>query len=155
MFNKFKKNIIQSRKNEEWLYEKVLAEVESGNIRRGLYAKALSQSDGDEKKAQSIYLKLRVQSIIDDDEELRILQEEQNSSYDEDNFDYDSIDNSALRKLLGKKGYTMSGEFPKLDVLLPINPLSFNEPMKYKKMRTFGNARELLNWLKHAEYKGF
>jgi len=27
--------------------------------------------------------------------------------------------------------------------------------MKYKKMRTFGNARELLNWLKHAEYKGF
>ena len=80
MFNKIKKNIIQSRKNEEWLYEKVLAEVESGNIRRGLYAKALSQSDGDEKKAQSIYLKLRVQSIIDDDEELRILQEEQNSS---------------------------------------------------------------------------
>ena len=50
MFNKIKKNIIQSRKNEEWLYEKVLAEVESGNIRRGLYAKALSQSDGDEKK---------------------------------------------------------------------------------------------------------
>ena len=155
MFDKIKKNIIQGRKNEEWLYEKVLNEVESGNLRRGLYAKALAESGGDEKKAQSLYLKLRVQSIIDDEEEYRILQQENGVYSDEEYLNTEDIENDKLLELLGKKGYTMSGEFPNLEVLLPINPLSFNKTIKYKKVKTFRNAKDLLIWLKNAEYKGF
>lgn len=66
LFDKFKKTTIQSRRYEEKLYEVALEEVKAGDIRKGLYAKALSKADGDKGKADGIYLKLRVQSIMDD-----------------------------------------------------------------------------------------
>ena len=66
IFDKVKKTTIDSRRYEEKLYEVALEEVEAGEIRKGLYAKALSKGDGDKEKADGIYLKLRVQSIMDD-----------------------------------------------------------------------------------------
>ena len=52
---------------EEALYRQVLDEVESGVMRKGIYAKALADGLGDEGKAQSLYIKYRVQSLIDED----------------------------------------------------------------------------------------
>ena len=50
---------------EEALYKQVLDEVESGVMRKGIYAKALADSSGDGGKAQSLYIKYRVQSLVD------------------------------------------------------------------------------------------
>jgi len=51
---------------EEALYKQVLDEVESGVMRKGIYAKALADGLGDEGKAQSLYIKYRVQSLVDE-----------------------------------------------------------------------------------------
>ena len=72
IFDKVKKTTIASRRYEEKLYEVALKEFENDDIRKGLYAKALSKADGDKEKANGIYLKLRVQSIIDDVESEQI-----------------------------------------------------------------------------------
>ena len=72
IFDKGKKAIINSRRLEEKLYEVALEEVENNEIRKGLYSKAISKADGDKEKADGIYLKLRVQSIMDDIESERI-----------------------------------------------------------------------------------
>jgi hypothetical protein len=74
IFDKFKKTTIKQRRYEEKLYEIALEEVEAGDRRKGLYSKALSKADGDTEKADGIYLKLRVQSIMDDDESEQINQ---------------------------------------------------------------------------------
>ena len=72
IFDKVKKTTIASRRYEEKLYEVALREFENDEIRKGLYAQALSKADGDKEKADGIYLKLRVQSIIDDVESEQI-----------------------------------------------------------------------------------
>ena len=72
LFDTVKKTTIASRRYEEKLYEVALEEVENNEIRKGLYAQALSKADGDKEKADGIYLKLRVQSIIDDVESEQI-----------------------------------------------------------------------------------
>lgn len=51
---------------EEAFYQKVLEEVESGQMRKGIYAKALADSSGDLGKANSLYIKYRVQSLMDE-----------------------------------------------------------------------------------------
>ena len=66
LFDKVNKNKIESRRYEERLYEVALDEVESGQVRKGLYAKALAKADGDKDKAGGVYLKFRVQSLMDD-----------------------------------------------------------------------------------------
>ena len=54
------------RKGEEAYYHQALTELESGKVNKGVYARALADSSGDEAKAQSLYLKYRVQSIADE-----------------------------------------------------------------------------------------
>jgi len=61
-----KKKDAKSRLTEEILYAEVLREVEGGVRRDGLWAKALSDTDFDEAKAKSLYIKLRVQSLRDE-----------------------------------------------------------------------------------------
>lgn len=46
---------------EEEVYEAALLELQSGNIRKGLWARAFSESEGNEAKSQALYIKLRVQ----------------------------------------------------------------------------------------------
>ena len=80
MFKKFKTNSAKSRLLEEKLYEQVLDELKLDKRRDGLWAKALAESDGSEERAQSIYIKLRVQSIQDEAEvidEIRYDEEQQ------------------------------------------------------------------------------
>ena len=47
--------------DEEALYAQALAELKAGNPRPGLWAKAFTESAGDESKSQALYIKLRVQ----------------------------------------------------------------------------------------------
>ena len=55
---------------EEAFYKQVLEEVEAGNMRKGIYAKALADSSGDLGKANSLYIKYRVQSLVEEQENL-------------------------------------------------------------------------------------
>jgi hypothetical protein len=45
--------------DEEALYESLLDELDSGNIRRGVWAKALAESDGNEARAKARYIVIR------------------------------------------------------------------------------------------------
>lgn len=48
---------------EEALYAQAAAEVSKGEIRAGLWAKALSAAEGEERKAHARYLALRVEQM--------------------------------------------------------------------------------------------
>ena len=121
IFDKVKKTSINSRRIEEKLYEVALDEVEKNNIRKGLYAKALSKAEGDKEKANGIYLKLRVQSIMDDIESERITNREDARVYAamQELIEVKSEKKDSLfdecKKLLRNKGYTLkksdSGEY--------------------------------------------
>lgn len=65
MFDYFKKIAISNRADDELLYEYVLNEMESNIIVKGLWGKALANSNGNDENAKSIYMKYRVQSIKD------------------------------------------------------------------------------------------
>ena len=51
------------RETEETLYAAVGEEIRRGEIRQGLWAKALSEEGYDEQRARARYLKLRVRSL--------------------------------------------------------------------------------------------
>lgn len=48
---------------EEHLYELAAEEIAGNNIRPGLYAKALAETDGNEDAARARYIKLRVETM--------------------------------------------------------------------------------------------
>lgn len=54
------------RLTQESLYAEALREIESGQRRDGIWAKALAESDMDQGKAGARYIKLRVQSLKDE-----------------------------------------------------------------------------------------
>lgn len=56
----------QERLAEEALYAHVAAEISAGVRRDGLWAKAIADSAGSKEAAQAKYIKLRVQSLIDE-----------------------------------------------------------------------------------------
>ena len=64
LLDKFKRKInltlAESRQDEELMYEYISDEMDSGIIRKGLYAKAKANSKGDEKEANSLYIKYRL-----------------------------------------------------------------------------------------------
>ena len=51
--------------DDERFYEEVAAELRRGVRREGLWAKAFAESVGDENLAKALYLKLRVQLLIE------------------------------------------------------------------------------------------
>jgi hypothetical protein len=89
LFDKFKRKDLKdnplSRKGEEALYRQALNELESGSINKGVFAKALADSSGDEGKAHSLYLKYRTQSILDDKVLHSIRKEEEAKNREERN----------------------------------------------------------------------
>ena len=66
MFKSLKLNSAKSRLVEERLYEIVMDELESGNVRKGIWGKALAKSNGNDNQARSNYLELRVESLKDE-----------------------------------------------------------------------------------------
>jgi hypothetical protein len=55
---------------EERAYELVMAEMETGYVRMGLWGKALAETEGDHARAKALYIKLRVQALMDEVEEV-------------------------------------------------------------------------------------
>ena len=77
--NIFNQKFISKAPNpkEEALYKRVLDELESGKRRTGIMAKAIADSLGDSSKAESLYIKYRMQTIADEDKkEAQLLIEE-------------------------------------------------------------------------------
>lgn len=54
---------MNSEINEDEIYEKIMIEIEEDKKVKSTWAKALAQSDGDKNKAESIYIKMRVDEI--------------------------------------------------------------------------------------------
>ena len=78
LFNKTKDDSNPfSRKADETFYQKALEELESNSINKGVYAKALADSAGDEAKAHSLYIKYRAKSL-DDEQSIEILEKSHN-----------------------------------------------------------------------------
>ncbi|WP_019029034.1 hypothetical protein [Colwellia piezophila] len=59
-------NKIKKRQDEEKLYEQVSDELQQENKKKGLWLKAIADSNGDLAIADSLYVKYRVQSLRDD-----------------------------------------------------------------------------------------
>ena len=78
MFKLF--NTAADRLREEQIYEAVALEISEGKLKPGLWTKALSQTNGNEKQAQSLYIKLRVQNIIDEIEVQNDIEQEMQRS---------------------------------------------------------------------------
>lgn len=66
MLEKVKLLMSRKRISDELLYEAVMEEINSGKVRQGLWGKALSESKGDQLLTQSMYIKLRVESLKDE-----------------------------------------------------------------------------------------
>ena len=114
IFDKVKKTTITSRRLEEELYGIALDEVENNKIRKGLYAKALAKSDGNSEKADGIYLRLRVQSIMDSIESDEIDKREDAMAYKAIQAYRKEVVKEApdallkeCKELLGMKGYSL------------------------------------------------
>ena len=63
IFSSAKARIAARKLAEEQLYEMAVEEIQANNIRQGLWAKALIQSNGNETAAKANYIKLRVESL--------------------------------------------------------------------------------------------
>ena len=74
IFKNFKHNSAVDRLNEERIYEIVINEIKSGKRREGIWGQALEKANGDLKKTEANYIKLRVQSLKD---ELEIQKQEE------------------------------------------------------------------------------
>ena len=61
LFSSAKAKLAASKLAEEQLYAQAAEEVASGQIRQGLWAKAIAETGGDEAVAKGHYLKLRVE----------------------------------------------------------------------------------------------
>lgn len=63
---KLKAKAAAQRISDEAIFGQVASEIQQGQKRDGLWAKALTLANMDESKARPIYIKLRVQSIKDE-----------------------------------------------------------------------------------------
>jgi hypothetical protein len=54
------KKAVETSNEEEWLYEFVATELEQGAMRKGLWAKALAETEFDDPRARALYMKMRV-----------------------------------------------------------------------------------------------
>ena len=74
IYERYKAKKIIQRLSEEQLYEIIYYEIEQNEKRPGLWMKAIAQSGGDENRAVSIYVLLRLQAIKDELEIVTFLQ---------------------------------------------------------------------------------
>ena len=63
IFTSAKAKLAAQKLAEEQLYELAAEEIAANNIRPGLWAKAIAESDGDDAKAKARYIKLRVETM--------------------------------------------------------------------------------------------
>lgn len=70
---------LNSEINEDEIYEKIMIEIEQDNKVKSTWAKALSQSDGNKDKAESLYISMRFEEIKN--EILKKQQKEKENSF--------------------------------------------------------------------------
>lgn len=63
IFSSAKAKLAAQKLAEEHLYELAAEEIANNQIRPGLWAKAIAESDGDDAKAKARYIKLRVETM--------------------------------------------------------------------------------------------
>ena len=63
LFSSAKAKLAAQKLAEEHVYELAAEEIAANNIRHGLYAKALAETDGNEDAARARYIKLRVETM--------------------------------------------------------------------------------------------
>lgn len=63
---KFSKANRDEEDYSDYLYERVADEIESGNKSKGIWAKAISKSNGNLDAVESIYIQLRVKSLSEE-----------------------------------------------------------------------------------------
>ena len=63
IFSSAKAKLAAQKLAEEQLYEFAAEEIAANNIRPGLWAKAIAESDGDDAKARARYIRLRVETM--------------------------------------------------------------------------------------------
>ena len=68
MLKKLRRKGAATRLSEELLFEQAMKELDEGLVRPGIWGKALVSSDGDEQRAKALYLKYRVQAMLDEGE---------------------------------------------------------------------------------------
>ena len=68
MFKFLKRNAALNRLNEEQFYSIAINEIKNGQVRDGLMGKAYASANGDKKRAEANYIKLRVQQLIDEED---------------------------------------------------------------------------------------
>ena len=61
---------------EEEFYELAYEEIESGNLKKGLWAKSFSEAEGDENKTKALYIKYRFDQIKEGHKEIEREEEE-------------------------------------------------------------------------------
>lgn len=66
-----RKLVMPAPSHNDAFYQQAYEELESGQINKGLWAKALVESDGNESKARAKYIKKRCAKMIMDEEEKR------------------------------------------------------------------------------------
>ncbi|MEH6628772.1 MAG: hypothetical protein V7739_20210 [Motiliproteus sp.] len=98
MFKRFKFNSAMSRLGEERLYEIVMDELSSGNMRKGLWAKALAKSNGNHEQAKSKYIEFRVESLKDEAHVIRPILDSVEHDQDEQDIAERERENSIERK---------------------------------------------------------
>jgi hypothetical protein len=76
LFEYFKRRSAAARLSEEQTYEQVVFELQNGQRRSGLWAKAVAHSNGEEAKAKAMYIHYRMQSIKDEIEISKAFDEE-------------------------------------------------------------------------------
>lgn len=137
MFEKFIRMMASNRLAQEQLYEAALQEMTLGQIRNGLWAKALADSDGDEQKVTSLYLKYRVQSMLDETEMSKVLTDK--ALLQKQNADY---------KNMAINGKTRSNKNSELYDISAYKPLH-----EFSRLKSVG-VDELIQLIVNGNYKG-
>jgi len=126
VINFLKKVLIKNRTHDEMLYEYVYDEIEQGIMIKGLWAKALAHSDGNDAKAKSIYLQYRVQSLKDTLESLKIA--------------YNEMSQKTFFEYI-KNGFTNSTQATQ-EIKKTEKPIEKTNNQKEKSENQFNQARE-------------
>lgn len=77
---------MNSISKEEDFYAQAMQEIEAGNCRLGLWAKAFAEAEGNEAKAKALYLKLRVQAEFQKEAAMNREQSAQGTNSDQRQF---------------------------------------------------------------------
>jgi len=112
----FSIDLASERYSEELLYERIAIELEQGEKRKGLWLKAKSQCNGDEQKAEGIYIELRMQSMID---ELLLSAEDERKNLGQ-------VTEEELTLHLNTNGYELSTNKGQYHAMYTANPQSQN-----------------------------